>query len=40
MGADKYDFFLDEMIMRKNRLTKAKLEADGAVPDYIPKLIL
>lgn len=40
MGADKYDFFLDEMIMRKNRLTRAKLEADGAVPDYIPKLIL
>lgn len=38
MGADKYDFFLDEMIMRKNRLTKAKLEAAGVLPDYIPNL--
>ncbi|KAF7372143.1 hypothetical protein MVEN_00073200 [Mycena venus] len=38
MGVDKYDFFLDEMIMRKNRLTKAKLQAEGTVPDYVPGL--
>ncbi|KAJ6562697.1 hypothetical protein DFH09DRAFT_1478636 [Mycena vulgaris] len=40
MGSDKYDFFLDEMIMRKNRLTKAKLEAAGNVPGYVPGLVL
>jgi hypothetical protein len=38
MGSDKYDFFLDEMVMRKNRLTKAKLEAAGALPDHVPGL--
>jgi hypothetical protein len=38
MGSDKYDYFLDEMVMRKNRLTKAKLEADGMLPDYVPNL--
>jgi hypothetical protein len=35
MGADQYEFFLDEMIMRKNRLTRAKLEKDGAAPAQI-----
>ena len=34
MGATKYEFFLDEMIIRKNELTRAKLEADGATPGY------
>jgi hypothetical protein len=34
MLVDKYNFFLDEMIMRKNFLTKAKLELDGQAPDY------
>ncbi|KAF7378197.1 hypothetical protein MSAN_00244300 [Mycena sanguinolenta] len=38
MGSDRYDFFLDEMVMRKNRLTKTKLEAAGALPDYVPNL--
>lgn len=34
MGADKYEFFLDEMILQKNRMTRAKLEADGCIPGY------
>ncbi|KAJ7165520.1 hypothetical protein C8R43DRAFT_1122234 [Mycena crocata] len=38
MGSDKYDFFLDEMVMRKNRLTKTELEGAGALPDYVPNL--
>jgi len=29
MCVDKYNYFLDEMIMRKNHLTKAKLAKDG-----------
>ncbi|KAF7304404.1 hypothetical protein HMN09_00842500 [Mycena chlorophos] len=36
MGASKFDFFLDEMIMRKNKLTLAKLEAEGACPGLRP----
>ncbi|KAF7304605.1 hypothetical protein HMN09_00863800 [Mycena chlorophos] len=36
MGAVKYNFFLDEMIMRKNRITIAKLEAEGACPGTRP----
>ncbi|KAJ7051020.1 hypothetical protein C8F01DRAFT_1343341 [Mycena amicta] len=36
MGATKFDFFLDEMILRKNRLTVAKLEAEGACPGLRP----
>ncbi|TFK45431.1 hypothetical protein OE88DRAFT_1721508 [Heliocybe sulcata] len=38
MGVDKYNFFLDEMIMRKNRITKAKLQKDGHIPSYIPDM--
>ncbi|KAF7324005.1 hypothetical protein MKEN_00622500 [Mycena kentingensis (nom. inval.)] len=36
MGNIKFNYFLDEMIMRKNRLTIAKLEADGACPGIRP----
>jgi hypothetical protein len=38
MKADKYNYFLDEMIKRKNELTKEKLERDGACPGLIPGL--
>ncbi|KAG8916564.1 hypothetical protein FRC01_002991 [Tulasnella sp. 417] len=34
MQVDRFNFFLDEMIMRKNRLLIAKLKADGAQPSY------
>ncbi len=34
MSAIKYDFFLDEMILRKNELTQAKLEDEGCFPGY------
>jgi hypothetical protein len=40
MGVVKFNFFLDEMIMRRNRITKAKLEADGAFPHYVKGLHL
>lgn len=36
MLRDKYNFFLDQMIMRKNYMTKAKLEADNMAPLYFP----
>ncbi|KAF7331311.1 hypothetical protein MKEN_00008300 [Mycena kentingensis (nom. inval.)] len=36
MGCVKFNFFLDEMILRKNKLTVAKLEADGACPGLRP----
>ena len=39
MTAKKYNFFLDEMILRKNRLVKVILEQDGNCPDYISELI-
>lgn len=39
MGVDKYNFLLDELVMRKNELTKAKLNNDGHIPSYIPGLI-
>lgn len=39
MTAKKYNFFLDEMILRKNRLVKATLEQEGNCPDYISDLI-
>ena len=29
-----YDFFLDELIMQKNVLTRQKLEAKGSMPGY------
>jgi hypothetical protein len=38
MGATKFNFFLDEMILRKNRLTITKLEADGSCPNIRPNL--
>ena len=40
MRVDKYNYFLDEMIMRKNRLMKAKLAKDGMNLRYftVPKV--
>ena len=35
-SVDKYNFFLDEMIMRKNRMTKMKLNKSGSVPSSYP----
>ena len=32
MGVVKFNFFLDGMILRKNWITKAKLEKDGMIP--------
>jgi hypothetical protein len=40
MGVVKFNFFLDEMIMRKNRVTVTKLETDGMIPHYIHGLHL
>ncbi|KAK7684279.1 hypothetical protein QCA50_012603 [Cerrena zonata] len=37
MQADRYDFFLDEMIKRRNRLTIQKLLNDSRAPFSIPK---
>ena len=34
MCVDKYNYFLDEMIMGKNCLTKVKLAKDGMNPHY------
>ena len=36
MGVTKFNFFLDEMIMRKNQLTVVKLKVDGCCPDIRP----
>ena len=36
MLVDKYDFFLDQMILCWNHVTKAKLETQGAHPDSWP----
>ncbi|KAF8445913.1 hypothetical protein L210DRAFT_3392409 [Boletus edulis BED1] len=36
MLVDKYDFFLDQMILRRNRMTRAKLDAQGARPSNWP----
>lgn len=38
MLVDKYNFFLDEMILRKNRLTRAKLDNAGAMPSLYPMM--
>ena len=38
MTVDRYNFFLDELIMSKNEMTKAKLEHEGQLPSYIPGL--
>ena len=32
MLVDKYNFFLDEMILRRNRMTRERLEASGCMP--------
>ena len=34
MRHDRFNFFLDEMIIRRNKKTKAKLEKDGYMPNY------
>lgn len=39
MARDKFVFILDELICRKNILTRAKLEKDGYCPSYIPGLV-
>ena len=38
MNADWYEFLLDELIIGKNRLLKAKLERNDHLPGYIPDL--
>ncbi|KAF6742941.1 hypothetical protein DFP72DRAFT_829203 [Ephemerocybe angulata] len=38
MSAERYNFLLDELLMRKNRIVKAKLEAQGHLPGYYPGL--
>ena len=38
MKADRYNFLLDELIMRKNRVLKAKLEKEDHLPSYVPGL--
>ncbi|KAF9044902.1 hypothetical protein BJ165DRAFT_1347250 [Panaeolus papilionaceus] len=38
MNGDKYNFILDELVMRKNRVLVQKLARDGHVPSYIPGL--
>lgn len=34
MHVDKFNFFLDEMIIRRNKLTLEKLKKDGQAPSY------
>lgn len=34
MQVDRYNFFLDEMIRRKNQLIIEKLKREGAAPSY------
>jgi len=36
MLVDRYNFFLDEMILRRNRITLAKLEQSGCKPGTFP----
>jgi len=38
MNADRYDFLLDELVMRKNQMQLRKLEHNGHLPSYIPGL--
>lgn len=40
MDVDRYNFFLDEMIKRRNRLTVQKLREKGHTPYRIPRDIL
>jgi len=37
MQADRYEFFLDEMIKRRNRILIRELERNGAAPYSIPR---
>jgi hypothetical protein len=36
MWPEKYDFFLDEMILQRNKMTKRKLEKHGRSPSTWP----
>ncbi len=38
MLVDKYNFFLDEMILRRNIMTKDKLTKEGSIPGNWPTL--
>lgn len=38
MKAEKYDFFLDQMIMLKNELTREKLARADGMPGLVPDL--
>ena len=38
MQASCYNFLLNKLIMRKNRVLKAKLKQEGHLPSYIPGL--
>ena len=38
MLVDKYNFFLDEMILRRNRMTREKLMKEGAMPSTWPSM--
>lgn len=40
MRPDRYNFFLDEMIKRRNRLTFRRLEENGHAPFHIPRKYL
>ncbi|KAF9522001.1 hypothetical protein CPB83DRAFT_911574 [Crepidotus variabilis] len=40
MQADRYDFFLDEMIKRRNRILIKELEKKGCAPYSIPREVL
>lgn len=40
MQADRYDFFLDEMIKRRNRKTIGDLRRSGKAPHQIPHEVL
>jgi hypothetical protein len=36
MLVDKYTFFLDEMILRRNQMTREKLAKEGRSPENWP----
>jgi len=38
MLVDKYNFFLDEMILRRNRMTREKLKKEGTMPSTWPMI--
>ncbi|KAG6904613.1 hypothetical protein DXG01_008620 [Tephrocybe rancida] len=39
MRPDKYDFFLDQMILQRNEMTRAKLEKQGRLPQIWPMCV-